>query len=150
MSLLLRPRSWSIAALLCGVSVLAHAQTVWQCWRDHALHVVCVLPEAATLPDAEARALQPGDQGIRPPILGGQLPPLVRAVQDTPEALRGQFIRIPLHSEPNDPRFVAELAQAVMCGGHADCLAVYSEQPTRQLPIAIAISDAIDPLRHIR
>ncbi|MBP6677217.1 MAG: hypothetical protein KA185_18195, partial [Vitreoscilla sp.] len=65
-------------------------------------------------------------------------------------ALRGQYVRIPLHSEPGDASFVAELAQSVMCGNRMDCQAQYSEFAARSLATTMAVADAIDPLSSVR
>ncbi len=139
-------RSWLVALWLCALSSLSHAETAWQCWYDRALHVACVLLQgapAARTDDPQQRARTQATGMTLP----GPLPPLVKTLHENHEALRGQIIRIPLHSEPGDHRFVGELAQAVMCGGRSDCVAVYSERPSRQLLSAMAFADAIDPLR---
>lgn len=80
----------------------------------------------------------------------GGLPTVAKVIQEQPAALRGQYVHIPLHSEPSDPSFVAELAQSVMCGNRTDCQARYSSQATRPLSTALALADAIDPLTSLR
>jgi len=132
------------AWLLFGTSSLAHADTVWQCWHDKPVQVACVLSQSASATGGQEQ--RPGLTQVTTINRPGQLPPLVNAVLNTPDSLRGQIIRIPLHSKPTDHQFVAELAQDVMCGKKVDCRAVYSEQPTRQLASAMAIADAIDPV----
>lgn len=139
-------RSWATALLLCSASGVSHADTVWKCWYDRALHVACSLAQAApatTLDAAQAQALA---VGAAVPLRPGRLPPLVQVLHTNPGALRGQFVRIPLHSEPTDPVFVAELAQAVMCGTQMDCRADYGNRPERDLSTATAMADAIDPM----
>jgi hypothetical protein len=80
----------------------------------------------------------------------GGLPAIVKVMHEQPAALRGQYVRIPLHSEPSDPSFVAELAQSVMCGNRSDCHAQYSNLAVRPLSTALALADAVDPLSSLR
>jgi hypothetical protein len=149
MNVLATSRTLIAAAALIGASSLAQAETVWQCWRDQSLHIVCVL--AQTTPLAENEALPPvlPPQPVSGPAMGG-LPAIVKVLHEQPAALRGQYVRIPLHSEPTDASFVAELAQSVMCGNHLDCQAKYSEFAMRSLDLAMATADAIDPLTTMR
>jgi hypothetical protein len=132
--------------LLCGTPVLAHADTVWQCWYDRALYVACSLSQAAPATPVSAQQQQMLNASTVP-VRPGPIPPLVGVIQTNPGALKGNVIKIPLHVEPSDPDFVAELAQSVMCGKQTDCTAVYSPDPTRHLASAMALADAIDPVR---
>ena len=139
-------RSWGAAFLLCGVSSLCHAETVWQCWYDKALHVACSLSQAAPATALDAAQKQALALGAAAAVRPGRLPLLVHILHTNPGALRGQFVRIPLHTEPTDAAFVAELAQSVMCGKQTDCRADYGQRPRRDLSTAMAMSDAIDPM----
>lgn len=143
------PRTLIAAALLMGASCLAQAETLWQCWRDQSLHVVCVLSQTAPLAAGEALPPVLAPQPVPAPAMGG-LPAIVKVLHEQPAALRGQYVRIPLHSEPSDASFVAELAQSVMCGNRQDCRAQYSEFAVRSLGTAMAVADAIDPLISVR
>lgn len=142
-----RIRFHFVVLMLSGFPLLAHSDTLWQCWYDRALHVACSLSQsAAALPVSEhqRQMLNASTAPVRP----GLIAPLVGVIQGNPGALKGNVIKIPLHVEPSDHTFVAELAQSVMCGKAPDCRAVYSPDPTRHLAAAIALVDAIDPLRH--
>lgn len=143
------PRTLIAAALLIGASSLAQAETLWQCWRDQSLHVVCVLSHTAPLAANEALPPVLAPQPATGPAMGA-LPGIVKVLHEKPAALRGQYVRIPLHSEPSDASFVAELAQSVMCGNRMDCQARYSEFAVRSLDTAMAVADAIDPLTSMR
>ena len=143
------PRTLIAAALLIGASSLAQAETLWQCWRDQSLHVVCVLSQTAPLAANEALPPVLPTQPVPGPAMGA-LPGIVKVLHEQPAALRGQYVRIPLHSEPGDASFVAELAQSVMCGNRMDCQAQYSEFAVRSLSTAMAVADAIDPLTSVR
>ena len=132
--------------LLCGTPLLAQADTVRQCWYDRELHVACTLTQAAPATPVSAdqqHMLNASTVPVRP----GPIPPLVGVIQTNPGALKGNVIKIPLHLEPSDHDFVAELAQSVMCGKQTDCRAVYSPDPTRHLASAMAYADSVDPLR---
>lgn len=148
MNVLTNSRTLIAAALLIGSSSLAQAQTVWQCWRDQSLHVVCVLAQTAPVADQALPPVLP-PQPAQGPAMGG-LPAIVKVMHEQPLALRGQYVRIPLHSEPSDASFVAELAQSVMCGNRGDCQAQYSEFAGRPLSTAMALADAVDPLVSLR
>lgn len=139
-------RSWSAAVLLCGVSGVSHADTVWQCWYDRALHVACSLSRAAPATALDAAQKQALAMGAAAAAKPGRVPLLVQVLHTNPGALRGQFVRIPLHTEPTDPMFVAELAQSVMCGRQTDCRANYGSRPERDLNTATAMADTIDPV----
>lgn len=149
MNALTTSRTLLAAALLIGASSLVQAQTIWQCWRDQSLHVVCVLAETALPVAGEALPPVLAPQPVQRPGMGG-LPGIVKVLHEQPAALRGQYVRIPLHSEPSDPSFVAELTQSVMCGNRSDCQAHYSSLATRPLSTAMALADAVDPLSSLR
>lgn len=142
-------RTLIAATLLIGASSLAQAETLWQCWRDQSLHVVCVLSQTEPLAANEALPPVLPPQPVHGPTMGA-LPAIVKVLHEQPAALRGQYVRIPLHSEPSDASFVAELAQSVMCGNRRDCRAQYSEFAVRSLDTAMAMADAIDPLNNMR
>ncbi len=74
------------------------------------------------------------------------MPAFVAVLHHNPGALRGQFVHIPLHSQPNDHRVVGQLVQSVMCADQAGCRAEYQQRPTGNLARTMAIADAIDPL----
>jgi hypothetical protein len=141
-------RSLNVGLLLFGAAGLCHADTVWQCWYDHALHVACSLTQSAPatpLDPQQKRALALG-VAARP----GQFQPLVQVLHTNPGALKGQYVRIPVYTDPTDPDFVAELAQSILCGKQTDCRANYgSRPPPRDLDTATAMADAIDPMREI-
>jgi hypothetical protein len=139
-------RSLNAGLLLFGATGLCHADTVWQCWYDHALHVACSLTQSAPatpLDPEQKRALALG-VAARP----GHFQPLVQVLHTNPGALRGQFVRIPLYVEPTDPEFAAELAQSILCGKQTNCRAHYgSHPPPRDMDTAMAMADAIDPMQ---
>ena len=82
------PRTLIAAALLIGASSLAQAETLWQCWRDQSLHVVCVLSQTAPL--AANEALPP----VLPPCAAPSRSPM-QTQQPMPAVLqRSVFITI--------------------------------------------------------
>ena len=91
-------RSWCTALLLLGVSGLCRADTVWQCWYDRALHVACSLSQAAPATALDAAQKQALALGAAAVVRPGRLPLLVHILHTNPGALRGQFVRIPLHA----------------------------------------------------
>jgi hypothetical protein len=110
----------SIALLLLLACKGADAQTsvasTWTCWHGGETSVYCLLNRAepsgaATTPDAAGTA--------RP------LPAVVQTIRNDPASLEDRVIVIPLHSVPYDLAFVAQLAQAVMCGAKPDCAVVF-------------------------
>jgi hypothetical protein len=140
------PRTFSIVLGwlgLCFASGPAQAEaTEWTCWYSLDQHVSCQLlqaPVALELTEAEGvlvrQAQAPGAPGLT-----------VAVLRERPHALRGLTMRIPLWTEPVDPKALGELAQAVMCGARADCVARYGSGPVTSLAAAAALADAWDPL----
>jgi len=131
-------------ALPCGAS------TTWTCWYNMDQQVACVVHSAApaaALTGDERQALDrfpaTRQQAIGQPWAGTA--PL-KLLRERPGALRGRTMYIPLHNEPFDHGWVAELAQAVMCGGQATCRATYGERPAMTLESAADFADANDPM----
>lgn len=129
-------KSWLQIGLFALLLSLANGVTVaddlpvparllqWRCWYDQQIHIDCLLetaPEAASLPAAD---------------LPANLPAIVKALRQDPEAFRHYFVHVPLLSQPVDVEFTAQLARASMCGSRRDCLVNYSHRPPPAREIA--------------
>lgn len=104
------------SAILASLAVSAAADDLhWRCWYDQQTHVTCLVD---TLPQAG----DPPEQAFP-----ANLPPLVKVMRTRPAALRGKIIHIPLHTEPYDMDFTAQLAKSTVCGSRRDCSVAFSD-----------------------
>lgn len=133
-----------------GEGVAAPApRTLWACWYNRDLTVHCRLREAA----APAPALRAEEQRHFDNAPGtslaaarrGELPAPVKVIREQPGALVAKTVVIPLHTEPFEMGFVAQLAQAVMCGANrADCEVRFGTAEEAGSPGAVELADATD------
>lgn len=113
------------------------ARTVWSCWLDDGQHLACLALHAAPVEGPQTARARPAQRGAD----------MLRAIRERPHSLRGQTIRIPLHNVPYDDAFVAQLAQAVLCGAQRDCETRYQPELARLVAQSPSdFDDAHDPV----
>lgn len=96
--------------------------TVWHCWyeADGSYKLKCF---GVPLQDALSPAADPdGGDDLRylfqERMAAGDLAGATRVVRRFPEAFEGEFLEIPIYTDPYEMDFSVRLAQAVLC--HAD------------------------------
>lgn len=113
------------------------ARTVWSCWLEDGQYLACLALHAT-------RVEGPQTTGARP---SQRTADMLRAIRERPHSLRGQTIRVPLHNVPYDDAFVAQLAQAVLCGAQRDCETRYQPELARLVAQSPSdFDDAHDPV----
>lgn len=113
------------------------ARTVWSCWLDDGQHLACLALHATRVEGPQTERARPAQRPAE----------MLRAIRERPNSLRGQTIRIPLHNVPYDDAFVAQLAQAVLCGAQRDCETRYQPELARLVAQSPSdFDDAHDPL----
>jgi hypothetical protein len=107
------------------------ADTVWHCWYegDGNFALTCLLPKAELMDrggfdGAEQLALQ---ARWRERLEAGALAEAAHLVREHPESFAGQWMRIPLYSDPfeEDMAFARRLALAAMCGAGPGCAVAF-------------------------
>lgn len=119
-------------------SPVAEPSTVWSCWYNGKLSILCRLtaaPQASAAPDDPA--LTPYDGANSPSI---PLPPIVAQIREQPGQLRDQTITIPIYSPPIGSERVEQLADSVMCGGTTSCRVDFLHEPTD-----FSVFEEVDP-----
>lgn len=139
-ALLVTLATWLPALALADGGDVAPA-TRWQCGYDGAQHLSCLL-DTTDLPPRAAMATS------HDAIHGGRAAPMlvVAQLRDQPWRWRGRFVRIPLHTEPLDPGFTAELARAVLCGSLKACGVAYAPDMRWSLQAMADLADQHDLL----
>jgi hypothetical protein len=131
-------------ALIWAGSSAALAETEpptrdWLCVNNGRAELACSLVSA--VPAASIHALDPpagaGLQG---------LPPIVRELRGRANQWRGRRLLIPMFNEPYEPEHARELAQAVLCGASARCIARVVTQDASGASDAADFADTNDPL----
>lgn len=101
---------------------------IWRCWYDQQTHISCLLDTLSQTGNPPAEDFP------------SYLPPIVMTMRTDPGSLRGEFIHIPLQTEPYDMEFTAILAKSMVCGSRLDC----SVNFTDYLPSAEEITALIN------
>lgn len=105
----------TLAAAAADDGQLPAEGMLWRCWYDLEVHITCTV---------ESR---PGGGTMDDPA--SPLPAVVQEMSRNLPTTRLRFIHIPLHTEPDDMAFVAELAGAIVCGSRPDCAVNFSATP---------------------
>lgn len=103
---------------------LPEAGTVWHCWYDGRISILCRLGESIN-EVAVGNSVQP-----ETPV-DSRLPGIVNTIWNQAAELAGELITIPLHVPPIDMAFTGELAESVMCdGAKAPCGIIFARNAT--------------------
>ncbi|MBI5898531.1 MAG: hypothetical protein HZB40_04840 [Rhodocyclales bacterium] len=93
--------------------------TVWHCWYDDAVSILCRLGETARTADVAT--------GREAPAADVRLPRIVKDIWQRPEKMVNAVITIPLHAIPFDMALTGQLADAAMCAGaRAPCGVIFA------------------------
>lgn len=115
----------------------------WGCWYNEDTNVICVL--ATTRPaspgqSAQVDKLLAEDTGtLRQQADSGALPKWLAAMRERPESFAGRRVTIPLYTHPEDPEFLHQLAETVMCGARKSCRVTWIARTTQLAQLSKAL-----------
>lgn len=88
-----------------------NAVAAWRCWYAGAGNLACIVEQVSTTNAVSPVAYTPSSH----------TPDILRTLRTDPASLQDRVLIIPLHTEPRDMAFAAQLAKLTVCGANPSC-----------------------------